>query len=178
MQPWASKVQLTRPPIASQPAFNRHFDDLLSTYPKVHNCNLLGTRDMESQLTRAYDGHARNLASVDEAYKSKLSMTHFDFHSRTRAGGGIETIDEQLKTERKLIADAEEFGFCLASSSGKGYEMVSSQEGVFRTNCLDWCVVSPTFQNRCGSSYVTSAWTEPTLFRHVCLNSPYETFWP
>lgn len=138
MQPWASKVQLTRPPIASQPAFNKHFDDMLKAYPQVHICNLLGSKDQEALLTRAYETHLRNLTAEDPDFHSKLNMTNFDFHARARLGGGIETIEEQLSAEPRLPGAADQFSFCLASQSDKGYELVSSQEGVFRTNCLDW----------------------------------------
>lgn len=136
-QPWATKVQLTRPAIASQPAFNKHFDDLLKHYPRVHICNLLGTRDHESQLTRVYEAHLRTLTSEDPDFATRLQLTNFDFHARARKGGGIESIEEQLSRERSLMAATDRFSFCMASQSKKGYELVSSQEGVFRTNCLD-----------------------------------------
>lgn len=140
VQPWASKVQLTRPPIASQLAFDKHFEDMLKDYPQVHICNLLGSRDQEFQLTKAYESHLRKLSSEDPEFQAKLDMTNFDFHARARSGGGIETIEEQLSAERKLPAAEEQFGYCLAARSEEGYELVSAQAGVFRTNCLDWSV--------------------------------------
>jgi hypothetical protein len=139
MQPFATKLVITRPPIASQPAFETHFRDLLLTYPKAHIMNLLGTRDHEAALTQAYEGHLRQAMANDPIFRDGLAMTNFDFHSRARLGG-IETIGDQIKQEVRLAGTSDDFGYCLVDVGEKGQftNIVSSQSGVFRTNCLDW----------------------------------------
>ena len=138
-QPFATKIQLTRPAIASQPAFDLHFQDLLSHYPKVHILNLLGTRDHEALLTKAYEDHLMQTISNDTTVARNVEMSNFDFHARARAGG-IETLPDQLKREDRVTNTSDMFGYCLVTIGEKGEfrDVVVSQEGVFRTNCLDW----------------------------------------
>lgn len=45
------------------------------------------------------------------------------------------------------VSDAiDQFGFTMADASND--EIVTEQKGVFRTNCLDWCVSPPFYSFR------------------------------
>lgn len=149
LQTFNARIQVTRPRIASQPAFDRHFSDLLQHYSAVHAINLLGTRDAETVLSSAYADHMRN-SSAEEVYQStrskldeengdsadldRIGLTNFDFHATSRMTGGLDGVKAELKRLGPLQTKRKAFGYTLYDAS-KG--LVEAQRGVFRTNCLD-----------------------------------------
>lgn len=160
LQAFNARIQITRPRIASQPAYDRHFADLFSHYNRVHALNLLGTRDAETVLSAAYAEHMRNsnavelyLASLsateaaeaeegekaengqDEDDMDRMGLTNFDFHATSRAKGGIDGVRSELKYLGPVQLKRKAFGFSVYVQ-GKGFQ--TRQRGVFRTNCLDW----------------------------------------
>jgi hypothetical protein len=56
LQTFGQRIQITRPH-ASQPAFERHFVQLMEEYGSIHAINLLGTKENEASLTNAYGRH-------------------------------------------------------------------------------------------------------------------------
>lgn len=83
LQTFGQRIQITRPH-ASQPAFEKHFMQLMGEYGAVHAINLLGSKENEALLTNAYDRHIQ-IARAD--FPDDLSITHFDFHASVRLGG-------------------------------------------------------------------------------------------
>ena len=63
LQTFGQKIQITRPQ-ASQPAFERHFMQLIDEYGAVHAINLLGSKENEAILTSAY---AKSLQVAQDA---------------------------------------------------------------------------------------------------------------
>ena len=92
LQTFGQRVQITRPN-ASQPAFERHFAQIIDEYGSVHAINLLGTKDAEATLTHAY---ARHLQTAKSIWGSDIGITHFDFHNAVRLGGH-ESVVRDLK---------------------------------------------------------------------------------
>jgi len=92
LQTFGQRVQITRPN-ASQPAFERHFAQIIDEYGSVHAINLLGTKDAEATLTHAY---ARHLQVAKSIWGSDIGITHFDFHNAVRLGGH-ESVIRDLK---------------------------------------------------------------------------------
>lgn len=92
LQTFGQRVQITRP-TASQPAFDRHFAQIIDEYGSVHAINLLGTKDAEATLTQAY---ARHLQAAKSIWDSDIGITHFDFHHAVRLGGH-ESVLRDLK---------------------------------------------------------------------------------
>lgn len=84
LQTFGQKIQITRPQAASQPAFDRHFAQLIDQYSVVHAINLLGTRENEAILTSAYGQH---LKAGRTAVGEVIGLTNFDFHAIVRALG-------------------------------------------------------------------------------------------
>jgi synaptojanin len=84
LQTFGHKIQITRPQAASQPAFDRHFAQLIDQYSAVHAINLLGNRENEAILTSAYSQH---LKTGRAAGSEAIGLTNFDFHSAVRALG-------------------------------------------------------------------------------------------
>ncbi|KAF8897747.1 inositol polyphosphate phosphatase [Infundibulicybe gibba] len=114
LQTFGHRIQITRPH-GSQPAFERHFAQLMEEYGAVYAINLLGIKENEASLTNAY---ARHLKIAQSALGDDLGITHYDFHNAVRIGG-----------------HDNRFGFAMCDASSD--EIVTDQKGVFRTNCLD-----------------------------------------
>lgn len=144
------KLQVTRPPIASQPAFNKHFSSLLAAYPHIQAVNLLSLKDHEALLSQAYREHVRNAnAQLGEKAEGNLldnistrppeiGYTEFDFHSKAKLAGGIESVRDLVRRDSDLGGRIDSFGYCLLAAGEKGTDtLLSKQDGVFRTNCLD-----------------------------------------
>lgn len=135
IQTFGHKIQITRPQLASQPAFDRHFLQLTEEYSAVHAINLLGAKENEQILSDAYAAHIRAAAAATESPTlGKVGITHYDFHASVRAGG-----HDSVREIRRLpgIKNAiDDYGYTTVDHSLN--EVVMRQKGVFRTNCLDW----------------------------------------
>ncbi|GAC94129.1 hypothetical protein PHSY_001698 [Pseudozyma hubeiensis SY62] len=153
LQAFNAKIQITRSRGASQPAFDRHFADLISHYSRIHAINLLGIRDAETVLTSAYAEHMRNSAAEkiailpsDESTcvqgdvvlddgSERLGLTNFDFHTVSRNTGGIDGVRSELRYLGPVQLKRKAFGYSLID--GATGKLLRRQKGVFRTNCLD-----------------------------------------
>jgi hypothetical protein len=126
------KVEITRPPQATQPAFDKHFADLLDHYGAVHAINLLGQKDAESMLSAAYRDRFAALQAV--VGTESLEYTSYDFHAVVRFGGH-EAVRADLADLPDITESMTQFGI-TAIDKATG-DAVEQQHGVFRTNCLD-----------------------------------------
>lgn len=154
--PGQQKIQITRSPEATQPAFDKHLEAITLKYGAAHIINLLSeTKPGEVELSTRYIHHIKRSALFDNGSRrgepSLLTSTEFDFHAETK--GGFEAAN----TIRRFIGgSADSFSFFLMegnSVKARGqsqddkevYEVekkradsvILQQEGVFRTNCLD-----------------------------------------
>ena len=95
--PGQQKIQITRSPEATQPAFDRHFDELERAYGAVHIVNLLSiSKHGESELTERFRYHTTKSplrqggGEKESSEHHLLRVTEFDFHERTKGAGGYE----------------------------------------------------------------------------------------
>ena len=143
--------QLTvQPPQASQPAFDKHFLGLMEHYHSVHAVNLLGQKDAEAMLSAAYSDHLeslkRTLERMPESEKAEmqakphgdLSLTPYDFHASVRTSGTEGVKYDFSSRLSEVVRSMDDFGW-TAVDTATG-QIVERQNGVFRVNCLDWCV--------------------------------------
>ncbi|TKY85699.1 hypothetical protein EX895_005239 [Sporisorium graminicola] len=153
LQAFNAKIQITRSRGASQPAFDRHFADLISHYSRVHAINLLGTRDAETVLTSAYAEHMRHSTAeniavppTDESTSSRgdfvaddgserIGLTNFDFHTVSRNTGGIDGVRSELRYLGPVQLKRKAFGYSLIDTATG--QVLRRQKGIFRINCLD-----------------------------------------
>ncbi|MCJ1286922.1 inositol polyphosphate 5-phosphatase [Xylographa opegraphella] len=149
--PQQQKIQITRSPEATQPAFDKHFEELEMNYGTIHVLNLLSeSKVQEVELTARYNHHIRmnpmnhSRSREDTSDHCLLKGSQFDFHAETKGPGGYETAS----MVRHLIQSyAEAFAYYLSDNvddfePGSRAEVkrpvvVLQQEGIFRTNCLD-----------------------------------------
>ncbi|KAF2176670.1 hypothetical protein K469DRAFT_645357 [Zopfia rhizophila CBS 207.26] len=151
--PGQQKITITRSPEATQPAFDKHFENLELSYGAIHVVNLLSNeKPSEIELTNRYRYHIRHspLNATHDKDSSRehelIQLTEFDFHAETRGPGGYEmaSIISQL-----IQNSADGFAYHLseeteehARSNGDDQVInrpitILQQEGIFRTNCLD-----------------------------------------
>ncbi|PGH32307.1 hypothetical protein GX50_04902 [[Emmonsia] crescens] len=148
------KIQVTRSIGASQPAFDRHFDNLSLTYGSVHVVNLLTElKPGEADLSERYRYHisrsplrqGRDPNTSSEHHL--LRATDFDFHAETKGPAGYQSAS---MIRHRIQDSADAFAFFLSTDShqnketlisaddtNKGQTVILQQQGVFRTNCLD-----------------------------------------
>lgn len=150
--PHQQKLVMPRSKQATQPAFDKHFEDLEIKYGPIHVVNLLSKeKSSESELGSQYHSQI-NRASINNrdeetSEHGSLRDTWYDFHAETRAPGGFEAA---VGIKHFLQESADGFAYCLTEPEDQVGEMdeieaqkprhstvVLQQEGVFRTNCLD-----------------------------------------
>ena len=153
--PNQQKISITRSADGTQPAFNKHFEELEQAYGAVHIVNLLSTsKPGEFELTNLYRFGVQHcplsrLGEKGSEDHALLRETEYDFHAETRGPQGYEAANQ---IRRYIEHSADGFAYYLAHESddatetnggrspsprSRRYVVVLQQEGVFRTNCLD-----------------------------------------
>ncbi|KAI6035067.1 DNase I-like protein [Pisolithus orientalis] len=130
IQTFGQRIQITRPH-ASQPAFERHFAQLMDEYGAVHAINLLGSKENEATLTAAYANHLNRARNI---WSDQLGITQYDFHYAVKMAGH-DSVIRDIERLKSVSDRMERFGYTLADASTG--ELITEQGGVFRTNCLD-----------------------------------------
>ncbi|KAL8802876.1 MAG: hypothetical protein Q9200_006428 [Gallowayella weberi] len=152
--PNQQKIQITRSPEATQPAFDKHFENLELNYGTVHILNLMSATKLgEVELTARYQQHVQRsplnqTIGMRDIGEQRLIQSQFDFHAETKGPGGYEAAS----MVRRLIQDrADSFAYLLCDRvdgprsasrrseqiSGEQSTVILQQQGVFRVNCLD-----------------------------------------
>ncbi|KAJ1308885.1 hypothetical protein OPQ81_004572 [Rhizoctonia solani] len=131
LQIGGQRIQITRAQGASQPAFERHFAQLIEEYETVHIINLLGTKENETALTAAYTAHLQTLRASGN---SEVGMSNLDFHGVVRMMGH-DAVPTTLKSLEGVQNGLHNYGFTTVEHASNA--VIAPQVGVFRTNCLD-----------------------------------------
>ncbi|XP_044077478.1 synaptojanin-1 isoform X5 [Siniperca chuatsi] len=120
------RVKLSRGFEANAPAFERHFTALRRLYGKQVIINLLGSKEGEHMLSKAFQSHLKA-----SEHATAVKMVNFDYHQNVK-GGKADKLHSVLKPYlNKFI---EECGFFYYSGE---MGIVRTQGGTIRTNCLD-----------------------------------------
>ncbi|MED6266740.1 Synaptojanin-1 [Characodon lateralis] len=126
IQVGSHRVKLSRGFEANAPAFERHFTALRRLYGKQVIINLLGSKEGEHMLSKAFQSHLKALE-----HATAVKMVNFDYHQNVR-GGKTDKLSSVLKPQLSKFID--ECGFFFYSGE-KG--IVRTQGGTIRSNCLD-----------------------------------------
>ncbi|XP_074156862.1 synaptojanin-1 isoform X4 [Sminthopsis crassicaudata] len=124
LQVGSHRVRMSRGFEANAPAFDRHFITLKNLYGKQIIVNLLGTKEGEDMLSKAFQSHLKASEHVID-----VQMINFDYHQMVK-GGKVEKLHSVLKPQVQKFLDSGFFYF-------NGTEVQRSQTGTIRTNCLD-----------------------------------------
>ncbi|CAH2219275.1 synaptojanin-1 isoform X1 [Pelobates cultripes] len=125
LQVGSHRVRMSRGFEANAPAFDRHFQTLKRLYGRQVIVNLLGSKEGEAMLSRAFQSHLKASEHVAD-----ILMVNFDYHQMVR-GGKAEKLHSVLKP--KFNAFLEDCGCFYLDKNG----VHRTQSGSIRTNCLD-----------------------------------------
>ncbi|XP_071758921.2 synaptojanin-1 isoform X3 [Centroberyx gerrardi] len=120
------RVKLSRGFEANAPAFERHFSALRRLYGKQVIINLLGSKEGEHMLSKAFQSHLKA-----SEHSGAVKMVNFDYHQMVK-GGKAEKLHSVLKPQLNKFTD--ECGFFYYSGDTG---ITRTQSGTIRTNCLD-----------------------------------------
>ncbi|XP_061659106.1 synaptojanin-1 [Syngnathoides biaculeatus] len=126
IQVGSHRVKLSRGFEANAPAFERHFTALKRLYGKQVIINLLGSKEGEHMLSKAFQSHLKA-----SEHAATVKMVNFDYHQNVRSGKA-DKLHSVLKPQ--LDKFVEECGFFYYSGE---MGITRSQGGTIRTNCLD-----------------------------------------
>ncbi|XP_072515382.1 synaptojanin-1 isoform X3 [Salminus brasiliensis] len=126
IQVGSHRVKLSRGFEANAPAFERHFTALRRLYGKQVIINLLGMKEGEHMLSKAFQSHLKA-----SEHSHAVKMVNFDYHQMVK-GGKTEKLATVLKPQINRFLD--ECGFFYYSAE-TGIERC--QSGTLRVNCLD-----------------------------------------
>ncbi|CAB4027321.1 synaptojanin-1-like isoform X2, partial [Paramuricea clavata] len=124
IQVGSHKVKLSRGFEASSPSFEKHISALKGLYGDQLLVNLLGSKEGESYLTKAYQDHLKT-----STHSGDTPLILFDYHVLCK--GGKKDKLEMLKKKAQPYLD--KFKVFVR----KGDDIVSQQCGTVRVNCLD-----------------------------------------
>ena len=186
--PQQQKIQITRSPEATQPAFDKHFQDLELKYGNIHVLNLLSeSKPNEVGLTARYNLHIeqcslnRGLARGAASNQALLQASQFDFHAETGEAGYEAAksirhlIQHQVDGNAYFLAEGIQ-GFDNAVSKSRASVSVTLQQGgVFRTNCLD-CLDRTNLIQTIISQMALVREPDPKTWRHSLTHLSKELF--
>ncbi|KAL2805362.1 synaptojanin-1 isoform d [Daubentonia madagascariensis] len=124
LQVGSHRVRMSRGFEANAPAFDRHFRTLKNLYGKQIIVNLLGSKEGEHMLSKAFQSHLKA-----SEHAADIQMVNFDYHQMVK-GGKAEKLHNVLKPQVQKFLDYAFFYF-------NGSEVQRCQSGTVRTNCLD-----------------------------------------
>ncbi|XP_052506512.1 synaptojanin-1 [Budorcas taxicolor] len=124
LQVGSHRVRMSRGFEANAPAFDRHFRTLKNLYGKQIIVNLLGSKEGEHMLSKAFQSHLKA-----SEHAADIQMVNFDYHQMVK-GGKAEKLHSVLKPQVQKFLDYGIFHF-------DGSEVQRCQSGTVRTNCLD-----------------------------------------
>ncbi|XP_027629754.1 synaptojanin-1 isoform X3 [Tupaia chinensis] len=124
LQVGSHRVRMSRGFEANAPAFDRHFRTLKNLYGKQIVVNLLGSKEGEHMLSKAFQSHLKA-----SEHAADIQMVNFDYHQMVK-GGKAEKLHSVLKPQVQKFLD---YGFFYFNGS----EVQRCQSGTVRTNCLD-----------------------------------------
>ncbi|XP_053772702.1 synaptojanin-1 isoform X3 [Desmodus rotundus] len=124
LQVGSHRVRMSRGFEANAPAFDRHFRTLKNLYGKQIIINLLGSKEGEHMLSKAFQGHLKA-----SEHAADVQMVNFDYHQMVK-GGKAEKLHSVLKPQVQKFLDHGFFYF-------DGSQVQRGQSGTVRTNCLD-----------------------------------------
>nr|XP_014342484.1 PREDICTED: synaptojanin-1 [Latimeria chalumnae] len=124
LQVGSHRVRMSRGFEANAPAFDRHFRTL-KLYGKQIIINLLGVKEGEHMLSKAFQSHLKASEHVAD-----IPMVNFDYHQMVK-GGKVEKLHSVLKPQVQKFLEACDFFSCDETGVHR------CQTGTVRSNCLD-----------------------------------------
>ena len=169
-------VELTRNFEMTKSAFQRHIDWLRSRYNLVSDANsargklvfvnlLSGSKGGESLLSSALTNHIQHFSTESPSNRDSLMLVEFDFHKYVNSSRPLEdSLTNLMDVLRPYVYH---FGYFEEHPGEVGIK--SSQNGVFRVNCLD-CL------DRTNAVQMQIAWESVLLAKFASFPKSSPTF--
>ncbi|XP_034034199.1 synaptojanin-1 isoform X5 [Thalassophryne amazonica] len=126
IQVGSHRVKLSRGFEANAPAFERHFAALRRLYGNQVIINLLGSKEGEHMLSKAFQSHLKA-----SEHAGAVKMVTFDYHQNVK-GGKADKLHSVLKPQLSKFIDECGFFYYTAETG-----ITRTQSGTIRSNCLD-----------------------------------------
>uniref|UniRef100_A0A493TH74 SAC domain-containing protein n=1 Tax=Anas platyrhynchos platyrhynchos TaxID=8840 RepID=A0A493TH74_ANAPP len=105
LQVGSHRVRMSRGFEANAPAFDRHFRTLKNLYGKQIIVNLLGAKEGEHMLSKAFQSHLKA-----SEHSADIKMVNFDYHQMVK-GGKAEKLHSVLKPQVQKFLECGFFYF-------------------------------------------------------------------
>ncbi|CAD6233880.1 GSCOCG00012319001-RA-CDS [Cotesia congregata] len=145
-----------------QIAASRHLDAQIFHYGKQILVNLIDHRGAENVLEKEYRAVVSRIGNQNVRYEA------FDFHAECR----------HMRWDRlnilmdRLAHDQEQMGYFLLSRDGS---LLSVQDGVFRTNCIDCLDRTNVVQSMLAKRALVDALNKLSILRRIEEHPSFET---
>ncbi|CAG8567321.1 14780_t:CDS:10, partial [Cetraspora pellucida] len=123
LQVMSHKIQISRGPAATQPAVERHFNELQSRYGNVHIVNLLGVKEGEFVLGKEYKDRIIDLNG--NGLENRVLFTDFDLNSICK-NGNYENMAQLFSVIGERIEDFAFFALDMESNRPIFYQKVQT----------------------------------------------------
>jgi SacI homology domain len=120
--------------VENRTASASHFRDHISRYGRTICVNLLDSKGLEAELGESFRTAAENFRQEETGGKENLRYEAFDFHAEC-AGGKFDRMSRLVDRLREELAAMR--SFLSLMDSGRTVQVMDSQVGSPRTNCLD-----------------------------------------
>lgn len=171
VQVGSHRIKMSRGSEISQAAYDKHMFSLKDRYENAVFINLLSSKESELTLNQLFNAHHKA-----SHIGSDFPFINFDFHALCARGHREENLEKLYTYE--LDNHLDQFGFF---HSVKG-EVLRTQQGVLRVNCLDCLDRTNSMQSYIGLKMLTKLVKvidkvdiEKSLPR---LNDVYKNLWP
>ncbi|WVW80630.1 hypothetical protein I302_102616 [Kwoniella bestiolae CBS 10118] len=128
-------------------ALSTHLHSMIDLYGDVHLVNLVNQKGHEQPVKEAFERYMSLVASSDPKINEKAHYLYFDFHHECRKlrFDKIQLLIDRLEPDLDKMAwfhstnpSSSQYGNSHHSSeSGENATVLSRQQGVIRTNCMD-----------------------------------------
>lgn len=129
MQITSHRIRLSRSAFATKPALYRHLSTELRHHNGLHILNLLSEKGDEKLLRDSYHEQVK-----ESPWSNTIRWTDIDFHKEMASEFGLDNI-RNLIWKSKLGKSIEDWGAWSIMTDGT---VADQQEGIVRTNCIDW----------------------------------------
>ncbi|TPX50429.1 hypothetical protein SeLEV6574_g00906 [Synchytrium endobioticum] len=127
-----TKIDFTRGPESTAPAFSKHFQEMQNRYGKVHVVDLLSQSPTSAEVVLG-EAYRSQIQQFNIQNKITVPYTPFDFHATVKQGD-YERLSILLH-KPDVRATLGDYAYFMADSQNG--TPVAQQAGVLRVNCLD-----------------------------------------
>ncbi|KAF1329386.1 Phosphatidylinositide phosphatase sac1-like protein, partial [Globisporangium splendens] len=168
---YAPKVYQRGQPEKDIAAFKLHAYEMMSLYGRVLTVNLIDKKKEQLKLGEAMAKTIADAATQDSHILANVRYVWFDFHHECSKMKWF-NLEKLIK---QVDDDFQDYGYFCTNADG---QVVSTQSGVVRTNCMDNLDRTNVVQSLFGRRSLLLQLNETAALKGNVLNSPFESLEP